>query len=150
TKEDTQSEKTVSKETLRYDGKDFAWWRDRLRTELKPALRLEAITAVGTFGISGYPEEAAACILEAVKGHEQHPGGDDKTLTLPPESASRKRAPPAAKPLLAALKGEDRSLRRFAVYTLRHFTAQEAVVQALLSVLQDADREVRKYALYWI
>jgi RNA polymerase sigma factor (sigma-70 family) len=140
------TEKTA-KEALRYDGKDFAWWLNQLRTELKPQLQIEAIQAVGTFGIKGYPEEATAAILEAVKGHDREGGGDSMRIQQAAHEVISKMAPPAAKPLLEALKSEDRGLRRFAAYALRHFTSQENVVKALEAAVKDADSRMRQSAL---
>ncbi|MBI3406810.1 MAG: hypothetical protein HY040_00450 [Planctomycetes bacterium] len=55
------------KEDLRYDGKDFNYWREYWQTELKPERRLEAVRAMGMFGMNGYANEAARSIIGVLK-----------------------------------------------------------------------------------
>src|SRR5205823_4782110 len=70
-----------AKEALRYDGKSFDEWRTTLLTELKPERRCEAIKALATFGVNGYGPEAAAAIVEAVRGNK--PSGDEDDEKVP-------------------------------------------------------------------
>ena len=58
----------VAKEDLRYDGKDFAYWQNYWRTELKTEWRIEVVRAMGAFGADGYGVEAARMIIEVVQG----------------------------------------------------------------------------------
>ncbi|HEV3204801.1 MAG TPA: M56 family metallopeptidase [Gemmataceae bacterium] len=43
----------AKKKVLRYGGKTFLEWREELKTELKPELRIEGFNAMGTFGVNG-------------------------------------------------------------------------------------------------
>lgn len=61
----------VAKEDLRYDGKDFAYWKNYWRTELKAERRIEAVRALGAFGVNGYGEEAARMIVELLQGYRE-------------------------------------------------------------------------------
>src|SRR5207237_336000 len=59
-------ESTVTRESLRYDGKSFNEWRTQLQTELKLESRIDAIKAFGEFGKRGYGPEAAEAISEVM------------------------------------------------------------------------------------
>lgn len=67
------------KTTLLYDGHDFQWWRSKLKTELNPKKRLEAIRVISVFvsveGADG--REAAEAILDGVKGYTTDAGIND-------------------------------------------------------------------------
>jgi RNA polymerase sigma factor (sigma-70 family) len=71
-----------AREALRYGGKSFEEWRNVLLTELKPESRAEALKAMGTFGANGYPREAAAAVVQVLRGYDPPPGdeGDNKVL----------------------------------------------------------------------
>jgi hypothetical protein len=66
--EETQ---TINREDLRYDGKPFSYWRTYALTELKAERRIEAVRALGTFGVSGYAEEATRVLVELVKRYPE-------------------------------------------------------------------------------
>jgi RNA polymerase sigma factor (sigma-70 family) len=63
----------ADKERLRYDGKDFAHWRDTLRDDLKPEVRLQALKALSAFAGNGYAEEATAIVLDVMDGFDPPP-----------------------------------------------------------------------------
>jgi hypothetical protein len=60
----------AKKAALRYDGKSFAQWRKKVRTELKSEPRSEGLKAMAAFGANGYAAEATAVILEVMRGYD--------------------------------------------------------------------------------
>ena len=73
----TPSPKPSEREALRYDGKNFAYWCDELRNEMKVAHKAEAIMALTEFGRRGYGKEATVAILEAMRDYSV------KNMTIP-------------------------------------------------------------------
>jgi HEAT repeat protein len=141
-------EAPVSKQALRYDGKDFNWWRVQLLIELKAELRVEALKAMGVFGANGYAEHAAVAIIEVVKSYEiQSRNSDDQKVIGAAATALRKIGPPAVKSLIAAVKGENINARQFAVSLLRRSVPNEAVVAALIAATEDDNPQVRRSAV---
>jgi RNA polymerase sigma factor (sigma-70 family) len=64
------AEDAVQKERLRYGGKDFNEWKDILFTDLKPEVRIEALTAVAAFGANGYGAEATEAVIATMKKYD--------------------------------------------------------------------------------
>ena len=135
--------------TLRYDGKDFAWWRNELRTELKADLRIEALKAMGAFGANGHGREATVAIIDAASGYYiRSRSNDDQRVVDAAWMALKKIGPAAAAPLIAAAKDENRSRRRFAVGRLNQFDRNEDVANALVLASKDADPQIRRGAIW--
>jgi hypothetical protein len=65
----TPSPKPSEREALRYDGKNFAYWCDELKNEMKIEHKAEAIMALTEFGRRGYGKEATTAILEAMRDY---------------------------------------------------------------------------------
>jgi beta-lactamase regulating signal transducer with metallopeptidase domain/HEAT repeat protein/protein involved in polysaccharide export with SLBB domain len=137
------------KEALRYGGKNFDQWRTELVTELKPEVRVEGIRALSTFGANGYGAEAAAAILEVMKGYDVSSGDkDDESVTQAGCRAISKIGVEALPVLRDGLKDENRNVRRFAVAALYRGSPEwEAAVPALLAATRDKDRYVRRVAI---
>ncbi len=68
----------VDREKFRYDGKPFAYWNEYLKIELKPERRIEALEALGAFGVAGYAKEATTTILEVYKQYAKSKTLSDK------------------------------------------------------------------------
>ena len=75
-------EATDLREQLRYDGKTFDIWRSSWRTELKAELRIEALLALGAFGVNGYADEATETVLDVMQHYDQ---------TDPPQKTGSRR-----------------------------------------------------------
>lgn len=73
----------ADKESLRYDGKSFEYWRIYLRTELKAERRIDAIRALAAFGARGHAQSAVSAIVDAVKDYGENAyDGDADHLSL--------------------------------------------------------------------
>src|SRR5262249_17314618 len=53
-KDKTSSRSQRDRSVFRYGGKRFAEWRETLRDDLKPEVRVEAMKALSAFGTNGY------------------------------------------------------------------------------------------------
>jgi hypothetical protein len=142
----------VAKEALRYDGKSFTQWRSYLRTELKPARRVEAIKALVAFGVNGYGPEAAAVIVQFVKErHREFGDQDEKEICVEQETqeALATIGESAVAVLAEALKDQDKDIRGYAATVLRYrFDAVPAsAVPALVRAARDEEMEVRYLAV---
>jgi RNA polymerase sigma factor (sigma-70 family) len=83
-------EPAPDKEQLRYEGKNFGHWRDVLRNELKPAIRIEALQALGAFGANGYAEEVAVVILDVMRAYDPtRDNRETEPVTAPPQPPGR-------------------------------------------------------------
>jgi RNA polymerase sigma factor (sigma-70 family) len=108
---------------LRYDGKPFEYWRSFMIKELKPERRIDAIRAMGAFGVRGYSREATEVIVKLMKEYQdpndiysaaQGDGGPPDQKVVAEAYNSLRKIGPAAAPVL--LKNLDRpNLRLFAV-----------------------------------
>jgi hypothetical protein len=137
------------KEALRYGGKNFDQWRTELVTELKPEVRVEGIRALSAFGANGYGAEAAAAILEVMKGYDVMSGDkDDERVTQAGLLAVGKVGAAAVPVLRDGIRDANRNVRRFAVTALaRGAPEAEAAGPALLAAMRDKDPYVRQHAI---
>ncbi|HZY87500.1 MAG TPA: M56 family metallopeptidase, partial [Gemmataceae bacterium] len=133
------------KEALRYGGKSFEQWRTELLTELKPAVRIDGIKALATFGANGYGADATRAILELMRGYDtNHLDGDDQGVVNAAYDAVRKVGDPAVPALREGLKEKNRNVRRFAATALAGNSAWAATATPeLLAALRDSDPYVR-------
>lgn len=138
----------VEKAALRYDGKDLDWWKNQLRTELKPELRVEAIRAMSAFGANGYGDEAARAIIEVIKQYDtRSPDKDERIVTSAAERAFRKIGPAAVPVLVKAMSDPDSGIRRYSAGILRRLRPGKAVVPTLVKAAKDEDPGVRQSAV---
>jgi HEAT repeat protein len=138
---------------LRYGGKTFNEWRDVLMTDLKPEVRVEAIKAIGAFGLDGYAAEAIAAILDVMKKYDASASreGQDKVM----EAAASTLSEIGTKALLALaaeLKSKSVNERRIAAYTLSRMSwwsrpSLRERQPLFLQGLWDDDRMVRNWTL---
>jgi beta-lactamase regulating signal transducer with metallopeptidase domain len=134
------------KEALRYGGKNFYEWRAELTTELKPEIRVEGLKALSAFGANGYEKEAAAAILEVVRGYDVALGDpDDGKVIDAAQQALAKIGPVAVQALTAEFKAGTRNSRRFALKALLRIGANDkSMVPVFLAALKDEDAYVRR------
>ena len=66
----TEDKPVPDKERLLYDEKNFAHWRDVLRYDLNPAVRIKALKALGAFGANGYGEEVTVAVLDVLRNYD--------------------------------------------------------------------------------
>jgi len=138
-----------AKETLRYGGKSFDEWRTTLMTDLKPETRVEAIKALSTFGVNGYGREAAAAIVEAVRGYDmERPDADDGKILVAAQAALTKIGDESVPALVEELKKGKKRGRQFAAGTLLQGYGPEAkgAVPALAAAIKDEDKSTRDLA----
>jgi HEAT repeat protein/beta-lactamase regulating signal transducer with metallopeptidase domain len=132
----------VKKEKLRYGGKGFQQWREELETELKPALRAEAIAALSTFGVNGYAKEAVPIIIEVARGME------NDLITDTARTGLINIGPPAVEALIDELSNGMAKGRIFALYVLMNMGASaKAAAPAVAKAVTDEDATVRNYAI---
>jgi RNA polymerase sigma factor (sigma-70 family) len=65
--QESAAQPPAKKDQFLYKGKDFTTWKAMLTTELDPERQVEAIKALGVFGVNGFAEESTAAIMEVVK-----------------------------------------------------------------------------------
>jgi beta-lactamase regulating signal transducer with metallopeptidase domain/HEAT repeat protein len=133
------------KEALRYGGKSFEQWRTELLTELKPAVRVDGMKALASFGVNGYGAEATAAVLELMRGYDVNTqDADDKSVVNAACDAVDKIGGPALPALREGLKDKSRNVRRFAAAALSHDSAwATTAVTELFAALRDSDSYVR-------
>jgi HEAT repeat protein/beta-lactamase regulating signal transducer with metallopeptidase domain len=133
------------KEALRYGGKSFEQWRTELLTELKPAVRVDGMKALATFGVNGYGVEATAAVLELMRGYDVNAvDGDDRGVVTAACDAIDKIGEEALPGLRQGLKDKSRNVRRFAAATLsRNNLWANGAAAELLASLRDRDPYVR-------
>ncbi len=147
----------TSREALRYGGKNFDQWRTDLMTELKPAIRIDGMKALAAFGANGYGPEATQAILEMMRGYDvtiADPRGsadskdEDRNVVEKAYWAVTKIGPSAVPVLIAAVKEENRNVRRFAIGSLSDFgdDARSALPE-LLRAMKSEDGEMRRRAI---
>jgi hypothetical protein len=170
--ESSQSDQKQPLAALRYDGKSFDEWKNEWETELKPERRAEAINAFAAFGANGYGKEAAATIVEVMRGLEMKYSdvqfgeyydsrkeklvGNDlikhgaiAAFRRSPYSAYR-IPPDAAVPVLCdEVEGGNRNGWLFAACVLKNLGMEAApAVPTMIEILrQDPDPEIRAFAL---
>jgi HEAT repeat protein/protein involved in polysaccharide export with SLBB domain len=137
------------KASLRYGGKTFAQWRFELSTELKPAIRIDGIKALSTFGANGYGAEAAQAIVEVMRAYDSVRGDpDDQGVVAAGLEGMAKIGSPAVPVLLDALRKGDRKTRLFAVCALLRLRAEaRPAISALLEAMRDKDPDIRQHAI---
>jgi HEAT repeat protein/beta-lactamase regulating signal transducer with metallopeptidase domain len=133
------------KEALRYAGKSFEQWRTELLTELKPAVRVDGVKALATFGVNGYGTEATRAVLELMRGYDiNNSDREDQNVVSAAYDAVRKIGDPAVPALREGLREKNRNVRRFAAMSLAGNAAwAAAAVPDLFAALRDSDPYVR-------
>lgn len=133
------------KEALRYGGKSFEQWRTELLTELKPAVRVDGMKALATFGVNGYGAEATAAVLELMRGYDVNAvDGDDRGVVKAACDAIDKIGEDALPGLRQGLKDRSRNVRRVAAATLsRNNLWANGAAAELFAALRDRDPDVR-------
>jgi beta-lactamase regulating signal transducer with metallopeptidase domain/HEAT repeat protein len=162
----------LKREALRYAGKSFDQWYTEMVAELKPAVRADGMKAFGAFGANGYGPEAMQAILEMMRGYDVMiepsvlsqagcpalafssglPRSNRDTTDAPVVQAGygaiRKIGAAGVPALTAAVKSENRNVRRFAVKALKEVgTDARPAVPALLQAMKDEDLETRRRAI---
>ncbi len=139
------------REALRYGGKNFDQWRTELATELKPSVRAEAMKALSAFGANGYSAEAAAVILETMRGYDfdkaQNDQEDGKVVQAAMEACGKLDV--AAVPVFReGLNSSNRNVRQFAITALQEMkSAARAAVPDLIAKFEDKDFDQREWAI---
>jgi HEAT repeat protein len=142
----------IKREDLRYGGKDFYQWRRDLLTELKPSIRADGMTALGTFGAHGYGAEATQAILEMMRGYdpgiENHVGVEDAPVVAAGFKAISKIGPAAVPSLAIAVKDENLNVRHFAIRALgRMGSDAQPVLPDLLRAFKSDHAATRSSAI---
>jgi RNA polymerase sigma factor (sigma-70 family) len=138
------------KEALRYEGKDFQEWRRLLRLDLEPATRVQGIKALAAFGANGYGPEAAATIVDVVRGYNLAAlDGDDAKVVEAAGKGLAKIGADAVPILVEELKHGRKNERRFALENaLPALRSQaKATIPAVTTALQDEDPDIRRRAV---
>jgi RNA polymerase sigma factor (sigma-70 family) len=141
-----RDEAATPREALRYGGKTFAAWREVLRTDLKPEVRIEAIKALAAFGSNGYAEEATAAIVEVIVRYHPDQLSQDEWKIIDFAQENLARIGPKA---ILALAKQHRKGRWFAIGALRHLIYgddADEVVRVLFQALKDKDATIRSDA----
>jgi len=146
--------KTIAKEDLRYEGKDFDEWRSYLRTELKPERRAEAMRALGAFGVKGYAKDATVTILEAIRDVDiEDKQGEDYPVAQAAATALARMGPESLPAILEELAHGPSNSRHLAINLLHIRDCKDARgKKVLMGVLNDKDLYIREHAfaiLYW-
>jgi RNA polymerase sigma factor (sigma-70 family) len=133
------------KEALRYGGKSFDEWRTLLLTELKPDTRVEGIQALSAFGANGYGREAAAAVVDAVRGYDPNTSDQRDQGVLQAARAGVAKIGAEAVPVLVdELKIGGKNGRGFALGALRVIRSQaRAAAPAVAEALKDRDPDIR-------
>lgn len=138
----------ANRDSLRYEGKNFRWWANELKTELKAERRVEAIRAMGAFGTNGYAQEAATAIITVVKRYDVESAADDDQIVIAAaEKAFRRIGPSASQPLIRALGDADQAARRYSAIVLKQVRPGPSAVTALVAATKDTDPHVRRIAV---
>jgi RNA polymerase sigma factor (sigma-70 family) len=138
----------VDRARLRYDGKDFAYWQDLLRIELKPAVRIEAFKALGAFGVHGYADEVTETTLDIVRYLDQIRMNEDDWAVLEAAKQTLARMGLKALPALTkAYENDNKEERYFVVSTLYHMRNHAEIVPLLLLAAKDKDASIRYQAV---
>jgi beta-lactamase regulating signal transducer with metallopeptidase domain/HEAT repeat protein len=139
------------REALRYGGKNFDQWRTQLATELSPAVRAEAMKAMSAFGANGYGADAAAAILETMKGYDldkaQNDQEDKPVVYYALEGCAKLDA--AAVPVFRqGLKSSNRNVRAMAIAGLLYMkSTARAALPDLIGKFEDGNFDLRFEAL---
>ncbi|MBI3838843.1 MAG: HEAT repeat domain-containing protein [Planctomycetia bacterium] len=139
------------KATIRYNGQDFDAWAEELRDDLSPERRTDAIQALAAFGANGYGPQAAAQIIEAMRGYsvwmiDASAEGKLKSAAI---EAFKKIPRGNAMPVVTkALKSDDANQRLFALVVLPSLIAPEKDALPLYrEALKDENFQVRAWAM---
>jgi HEAT repeat protein/protein involved in polysaccharide export with SLBB domain/beta-lactamase regulating signal transducer with metallopeptidase domain len=139
----------AARQALRYGGKSFEQWRTEVLTDLSPKVRVQAIKALGAFGVNGYSGEAMHAILQVIAGYAYDPRGmveEDTSIFNAADEACDKMGEAGVPFLREALRSPNRNVRRFVAHTLSRAGAREAVPD-LLKLVTDKDAVVRVLAI---
>ncbi len=142
----------IKREDLHYGGKDFYQWRRELLTELKPAIRADGMKAFAAFGVNGYGVEATRAILEMMRSYDpeiEYTTDEDAPVVKAAYAALFKLGAMATPTLAAAIKAENRNVRRFAITALQRMGSDsKAALPELLQAFKNADPTTRSLAVY--
>ena len=141
----------IKREDLRYGGKDFHQWRRELVTELKPTIRIDGLTALRAFGCNGYGDEATQAILDMMRGYDpliENTSEEDAPVVQAGYRAMHKIGAAAVPTLTAAVKAENRNVRRFAISALGRLGSDaQPALPALLQAFKNEDAVTRSEAI---
>ena len=122
-----------------------------LRTDLKPDVRIEALKAVGAFGVSGYRDEATATILEVMRNYDELNCDKDEAKVLQTAEETLAHMGPKVIPALAKeYDNGKRNERAFVIETLRSMTEQPEAVPLLLRAVKDKEAVIRLHAVQYL
>jgi RNA polymerase sigma factor (sigma-70 family) len=138
------------REALRYGGKDFQEWRRLLRIDLDPVTRVQGIKALAAFGTNGYGPEAAAAILDVVRGYNLDAlDGEDAKVVEAAGKGLAKIGTEAVPVLVEEMKHGRKNERQFALAealpSLR--STAKAAIPAAITALRDEDPDIRRIAV---
>jgi RNA polymerase sigma factor (sigma-70 family) len=139
----------LKKERFLYGGKDFNAWSETLQTDLKPEVRIEAIKALGAFGVNGYAEEAASVILGVVTKYDTVTADGDDLRVIEAGSQTLARIGSKAVPALAnGLENKNTNVRRVIARMLPTVSRSLGAQSFPLFVrgIKDEDPDVRRSA----
>jgi HEAT repeat protein len=113
-----------------------------LRTELKPEARIQAIEALGAFGVNGYGVEATRALLQSM------PKEKDERVLDPALRTIGDIGRPAVTLLEEALRHPQVSTRRFAIRAFEHVMedARPALPQ-IIKAIEDSSQAVQIQAI---
>lgn len=110
----TAEEAERARQELRYDGKTFEEWVQRLRTELKYDSRRECIDALVAFSMNGMQKEANAVLLDLASQYDWKNQSYYEVQTPLILSLSNMPLEPRVQFILAAAESENPRLRDYA------------------------------------
>jgi RNA polymerase sigma factor (sigma-70 family) len=151
-----------AKHDLRYDGKPFEYWRDFGTNELKAERRIDAVRAMGAFGVRGYAAEGAEVIVRIIREYSEtdigngvvwvqepskFPGTPDQRVVLEASLALAKIGPAAAPVLLKNLDASTARTFSTQVFALGVLSLPESLVPNVMRLICEGNGEIRAAAL---
>jgi beta-lactamase regulating signal transducer with metallopeptidase domain/HEAT repeat protein len=134
------------KENLRYSGRSFGEWREKLLNDLDPTTCTTAMEPIAAFGKMGYADEAVAALAEVL--HSDRAAANGGIVLQHAASALAKLGAPATPALIEGLADPRPTIRATcaqAIAQLRH--DGKAATEALVKVLDDKLQPVREAAV---
>ena len=147
-----------AKKTLTYDGKSFEYWQTLCLTELKSDNRIDAMHAMGAFGVKGYAKESAEVIVSVMSeydlskfGYEwkTKPKSPDEKLVAEGIWAIHKIG---SQGFLATLKKlKNKNVAQFAVTAFgRDYVASQDCVSPLIELSQSGEEIESAFAITYL
>jgi hypothetical protein len=147
----------TGKQFLRYDDKNFDYWRSQWQNELSNEKRAEAVKALAAFGRAGYGKEATEAILDVAGNYDYYSFTTDDAETklkdtiikeLVQESGNRELSKYWLPDLAARLKRDPEKWKDWAANLLHKvYTADPAGQTLLKSLAHEGPSDVRSAAL---